>query len=469
MKNGLIKENEKLIYYKDGIAYHAGVIKEGKDIYYIGSGGYAVKGTHIVHRKMANGILKRGTYTFGEDYKLDPNSYVPPNPNSYVPPKKVKERRKKKAAKKKNFGKQLVLVAVIATIIVTVFGIAIGIQQIIKKPTVDSVKQPEQIIVLPTFEKDVLLCSEPFKQAYDGKISIQQAIATGEPYKPFEFKYQLKKEDGTLLISEYPDLRNAKEIVLSSKENSIRIENLKTGTMYYYIVTIGGEIYPGSFHTAESTRFISLPGIYNTRDIGGYTTLDGKKVRQGMLIRGTELDGLGTVNDGDAYFLKDIDSTKPFEFVSEIDLRSEIQFSSNYKSRLGESVKHLSYDNSFMYKSIFTEEGKQAVKKVFSDLSNPNNYPIYLHCTYGADRTGTTVFLLLGLLGVNEEQMLNEYRWTGIFSKDFENNTKINGIFGGLEEYEGNTVNEKIENFIISTGVTKQQIESIRNIFLEEK
>lgn len=57
---------------------------------------------------------------------------------------------------------------------------------------------------------------------------------------------------------------------------------------------------------------------------------------------------------------------------------------------------------------------------------------------------------------------------TGLFSKGFENNSKINGIFGGLEEYNGETVNEKIENYLLSVGVTKEQIEMIRNIFLED-
>ena len=127
------------------------------------------------------------------------------------------------------------------------------------------------------------------------------------------------------------------------------------------------------------------------------------------------------------------------------------------------------------YSSAFNNATfRQSYKNVFSALAVRENYPIYMHCTGGADRTGTVSFLLNALLGVDESDLIHDYEFTS-FSFYGVRDSKT-GFYADyfipfrntLETFEGETLAEKTASYLLSIGVTQDEIDSIRSILIEK-
>ena len=252
---------------------------------------------------------------------------------------------------------------------------------------------------------------------------------------------------------------NAQVYYLESSSGIFDFKHLYTNTTYYYRVTVytrqGTDTAMVQFKTADTPRILSIDGLSNVRDIGNWRTDSGKMIKQGLLIRGTEMDA--AVESG--YHLTNaglVDMLEIFGIKTDIDLRAQTATS---KDALGSRVDHKYYDM-VQYDGIFTEYGKEKVRMVFADLADPDNYPIYLHCTYGRDRTGTICYLLEALLGVSRGDCLKDYA----LSNSASINIKV--VEDGLKAYEGDTLKEQVESYLLSCGVSEYQFSSIRNIFL---
>ena len=420
-------------------------------------------GKKYVHSEMCNGIIKHGTYRFGADGKLVEGSYVAP-----------KKQKKKKRKSRKKLSKQLqiaILCVACALLLFIAADLCFGWSSHRNAPsyTAPDTSGGDLLgpIQLPADQEEVYLCAASLQQYYRGEISMEKAFARNQDaYKPFVFKYKLDEKAGAVLHLDGQDY------ILDPNASSITIDNLMTGKNYEYTVSVTeGEgdaaetsEYTGSFTTADTNRFLTVPGLSNVRDIGHYRTNDGKRIKEGMIIRGTEIDGL----EVGKYFLTDKTAVEPFGFRLDMDLRSADIHPNLSQSRLGENVKHRFF-NAPEYGGIFTDSAKPILLAIFSALSEPENYPIYMHCTYGADRTGTIVYLLQGLLGVSEEDMELEYRLTAFDMPYYATNTELNGIIGGLDGMAGDSINEKIYLFLTQEiGLTVAQIRSIRSILLED-
>jgi len=154
---------------------------------------------------------------------------------------------------------------------------------------------------------------------------------------------------------------------------------------------------------------------------------------------------------------------------SDIDLRSDGECYGMTGSPVGKEVTWFHISSS-AYAGMQKENGKEAFKKVFRVFLDDKNYPIDFHCIAGQDRTGAVAFILLGLLGVSEEDLYLDWEVTGFWngSAGFNHRDRFNHLIDGFKkEVKGDTIQQKIENYVISLGFTTKDIEFLRNKMLE--
>lgn len=477
MKNGLILEDGVPTYYEDDKPVHKGIIKVGDDIYYIGKDGKAEKGHKIVHSSMTHHIIKHGTYKFGDDYKLLKDYYKPAKKRSSH--KSFIKRLIKKSSNSKNKDTKAAIGVCVALVfaLATVLTLSAVLNSFNPSADTDSSKVAQSVELLrvsvPETEGEVWLVNDAAKKIYTEGADLQ-AVKNNYPYQPFYFSYSITCSDLTraenivakLYISEESSMANSTEYEIDPTLSKIAIDNLKVDTTYYYRLEVfldsDGKVADGSFKTAATHRFLNIPNLENVRDVGGRKTEDGRTVKQNMIIRGTEADGL-VVN---SYYLKDeyIEYVrKTFGFKFDMDLRNSAVGYPDYVSRFGGDVRHEFFDSP-NYASTVSEVRWETVYNIISALANGENYPMYLHCSYGKDRTGTVVYLLDAILGLSDEEKMTEFDLSP--NVDREN---IQNLINALEPYSGDTINEKVVSFLTqSVGITYEQIESIRNIMLTE-
>lgn len=260
-------------------------------------------------------------------------------------------------------------------------------------------------------------------------------------------------------------------IETNPSQTSVELYNLYKATKYYVRVTavtsLGNKYAFSTFETADlGPRTMKIDGIYNVRDLGGYMTESGERTAQGRIFRGgavsestwTAYAGIALSEEGKAY-MRDVLGIK-----TDFDLRGAAENLNLTESAIPNA--DLEYYNVGGYLEAFNNTS--GYKKVFSALADESRYPVYMHCTGGADRTGTVSFLINALCGVDEATLIKDYEMTS-FSVYGERNSKTTEydfakFVARLKTYTGNTLSEKTENYMKSIGLTDTEIYNIRAI-----
>lgn len=188
-------------------------------------------------------------------------------------------------------------------------------------------------------------------------------------------------------------------------------------------------------------RTLPVPGTQNLRDIGGYRGQDGRQVRYGMLFRS---DQLSRLDDAGIAYLREL------KIRTIIDLRSlpEIAKSPNQKigaitihcdpsaetAELAASFQadaenedrllvgsiqrqlHKGYSDPGMllqYRRFATESRCiSAFRSMMETVCKADAAPLLFHCRGGKDRTGFAAMVILGALGVSDEEIICDYMLT---------------------------------------------------------
>ena len=134
-------------------------------------------------------------------------------------------------------------------------------------------------------------------------------------------------------------------------------------------------------------------------------------------------------------------------------------------SPLGAPVRWV-HVSSMDYGNLFTPAGLAAIRDDFKLFADKANYPIVFHCIARADRTGTLAFILCGLVGVSMDDLRKDWEVT---ARNYFRYASFERIAPGFDKYgePGDSLPVKIEKFLLSVGVTQQEIDAYKAIVLE--
>jgi protein-tyrosine phosphatase len=187
-----------------------------------------------------------------------------------------------------------------------------------------------------------------------------------------------------------------------------------------------------SLEAHHPQRLVPLEGAYNFRDLGGYSTTDGRRVRWGRVFRSDHLNGL-TDNDRAAIAALGLQSVVDFRLPFEREQRPSklpdgievFHFGMSDGPNAEASVRRIQramageepmpdWDYWYLAYHAMLDNSSPMFVNTMTLLAEPGRLPALYHCTGGKDRTGLASVFLLDLLGVPAETLLDDFELTNV-------------------------------------------------------
>ena len=235
-----------------------------------------------------------------------------------------------------------------------------------------------------------------------------------------------------LYVSETADFSDAETKIMNIAKDvdSINVWNLIPGRTYNWKLE-----YPkddssiavaasGQFKTTGTLRQLKVDNIFNVRDMGGWEGLKGYPLKYGKIIRGSRLNVNSSTN-------KIITSAGIKELLwagmrAELDMRDEsnapMPSGESRHSYLGKDYPIYNVNQGYKSRIATFANGPQSIQGIKQLIAwLKQDKPVYLHCSVGADRTGTVAYLVGALCGMSEDALCKEFELTSFSGDRIEN------------------------------------------------
>ncbi|WP_329201963.1 tyrosine-protein phosphatase [Streptomyces sp. NBC_01435] len=162
--------------------------------------------------------------------------------------------------------------------------------------------------------------------------------------------------------------------------------------------------------------------LHNFRDVGGYSAVDGRPVRQGRLYRSDSLSKLRG-GDWDRFLALGIGTVIDLRYDWEIAAKGRVPEAPGLRCHhLG--IEHRPYDQAALGPEVETgrfladryaevaHDGAVELRRALEVIAAEDSGPVVFHCVSGKDRTGLLAALVLSLLGVAEDDIVADFALT---------------------------------------------------------
>lgn len=231
--------------------------------------------------------------------------------------------------------------------------------------------------------------------------------------------------------------------------------------------------------TMES-QTIGLTGVHNARQLGGYITIDGKTIKDGVLLRTGNLSNASKEDvakltekynlkiDIDLRTVAEIDGAPDVKIdgVTEKNIRITKELSPAYlkavigvisEDPVGDAIMRVedgTISDTIYSNMVTNSHAQKAFKEFFDTILKNEDGAILFHCSQGKDRTGVAAVLILSALGVDEETIMKDFLLTNDFNAE-----KINFL---VDETKKRTEDPKIiEGVHAQLGVEERYMQNM--------